>query len=201
VSAGGHLAYWEGLHDGYQRLADPVTYRRGVARLGPEHWLVLDELVGAVSHSFRLHWLLPDLPLGDGLQPGSGTGGATTPPLGLETPDGRYVVATGILSGALDWSLVRADAATPRGWWSPYYHDREPALSLAIASQGTSVRFWTLLGPAGATLTSTADGLQIGGAGWSAEVRLGNGSGPLVTAICYRNPAPDELAIATGKGE
>ena len=43
---GQRFAYFEGGHDGYRRLSDPVTHRRGIARLGDDHWLVLDSLEG-----------------------------------------------------------------------------------------------------------------------------------------------------------
>src|SRR5439155_22299784 len=43
-SAAGQLAYWEGEHNGYSRLRAPVTYVRGILQLGPESWLVLDQL-------------------------------------------------------------------------------------------------------------------------------------------------------------
>ena len=72
--------------------------------------------------------------------------------LTLHTKRGDYFVVVGG-AGELDVTLVSADAArpesaeTPRGWYAPFYSDRQPALSLAAAVTAESVQFWTLFTP------------------------------------------------------
>jgi hypothetical protein len=48
-------------HDGYARLAEPVTHRRWVASLGGGLYLIRDVVTGQGAHTLRLHWHLgPD---------------------------------------------------------------------------------------------------------------------------------------------
>lgn len=173
TSSGRQLAYWEGEHDGYERLDDPVRHRRAIVRIGIEHWLILDDVRGRAPHRFRLQWLLPDVPhqLAAGL-------------LSLETPAGPFEVRAGNLNGPADRSLVRADPDGPRGWRSAYYMQREPALSLAIEHQGTAARFWTLLGPPIMSPTMDESVIHIDAAGWIARIVLGQGAArPLAAEI------------------
>src|SRR5262249_14985559 len=44
----------DGEHDGYTRLADPVTHRRVIAFLKPDVWVVCDFLAGDQQHEFEL---------------------------------------------------------------------------------------------------------------------------------------------------
>lgn len=44
--------YVDGQHDGYQRLADPVTHRRRVLFVKPHFWLVLDEFAAEARHTY-----------------------------------------------------------------------------------------------------------------------------------------------------
>ncbi len=155
----GHLACWEGEHDGYRRLAAPALHRRTVLRLGGEHWLVADALESAGEHEYRLHWLLPDLPCeeeADGLT--------------LQTGAGPYRIAAGCLNGQAVRSLVRGDDASVRGWCSPYYSQKEPALSLALLARGQIVRFWSLFGPPPLAMAVQQDGLHVQGPGWEAQI-------------------------------
>ena len=54
---------WQGEHDGYKRLADPVNHKRTVLSLDEDRWLVVDHLNGKQTHHYALHWLLYDFPL------------------------------------------------------------------------------------------------------------------------------------------
>jgi hypothetical protein len=190
-STGGHLAYWEGEHDGYTRLADPASHRRGLLRLGPEHWLVLDDLTGRRSHEYRLHWLLVDSPF-DSMP---GPSGSST--IGLRTPVGPYEIRLGSMSGGGTASLVRADPDGPRGWRSPTYLVREPALSLSLEEHATSVRFWTLLGPPVEAVAMPGDGLLlVRGPTWEAHLTFGpSGPGPLLADVRLAGHPRDHLAI------
>ena len=138
TSAGGQLAYWEGTHDGYRRLSSPVRHRRGIVRIGEEHWLVIDAMASDQPHDYRLHWLLSDFPYDTAVDHHAVT---------LGTPKGDYRVAVACSRANGHLSLVRADEDSPRGWYAPHYADRQPALSLALDTSAAHVLFATLLGP------------------------------------------------------
>jgi asparagine synthase (glutamine-hydrolysing) len=130
--------YWEGEHDGYQRLPSAVRYRRAVLEIDSEVWLVLDQLQSQGQHTYRLHWSLADLPFV--WQPERGI-------LQLLTSAGSYYLHSGANSGPLDFSLKRGDEHSPRGWQSRYYAERLPALSMAGECQQSSSLLWTLFSP------------------------------------------------------
>lgn len=52
------FAYFSGGHDGYQRLADPVTHQRSVLRVNGDGgiWLVRDIALGGAEHDLELNW-------------------------------------------------------------------------------------------------------------------------------------------------
>lgn len=56
------FSYFSGSHNGYERLADPVTHRRCVLRVngdgGSGIWLVRDTAVGRAEHELELYWHL-----------------------------------------------------------------------------------------------------------------------------------------------
>lgn len=176
-SAAGHVAYWEGGHDGYQRLSAPVAYRRAIVRLGDEHWLVMDALRSAAKHSFRLHWLLPDSPY-HWEEPGTR--------LHLETPAGSYralVLATDAVGAT---TLSRADDRSPRGWYAPGYLVKMPALSLSVTVEADRVLFLSLLGPDEVTVAQDADGFRLKSPAWQADLHPAGSAGPLVEVITWR---------------
>jgi hypothetical protein len=191
ASAGGLLAYWEGGHDGYARLPRPAVHRRAVVRLGEEHWLVLDDLRSRGPHRYRLHWLMPDWPhAGDPRDDGNGS------VLTLQTPCGPYAVRLGVLHGQGRCSSVRAEPDGTRGWWSPYYLHREPALSLDLTQDAPSTRFWTLLGPPGCVSTATGSGLRVEHPSWRADLELGAAADePIVTRIVLSGSVNDRLEV------
>ncbi len=128
----GRTGHFEGEHDGYMRLRQPVTHRRAVAHAGDDVWVIVDDLIGQGTHEVRLHWLLADrphelLPEGRGVR------------LNLhEGPyDLRVLLAAGDTS-SLQLQVRRGDASSPLGGWqSLRYGSRTPAVSAA----------WTLRGP------------------------------------------------------
>jgi len=61
-TAGKTFSYFAGSHDGYARLADPVTHRRCVLKINGGPWLVRDVAVGQREHELELLWhICPDL--------------------------------------------------------------------------------------------------------------------------------------------
>jgi hypothetical protein len=177
------LEYWEATHDGYRRLRDPVQARRGVLRIGKDHWLVIDGLAGSSVHSYRLQWLLPDFPNAIDLERSH---------LAVTTPAGVYSMLWGALSGSIESTLLRADANSPRGWRAPYYGFKEAALSVAVVQAAKQTVFWTVFGPAplevkilGKTIRfSTGDGV--------AEVKLGARGGFKLESARWESSQPEQ---------
>jgi asparagine synthase (glutamine-hydrolysing) len=168
-SAGGSIAVFEGCHDGFSQQGLDAIHGRMILRLGPEHYLVLDRVVGQASHPCRLHWLLADYP----------TQGNASSGLILNTPHGEYVVQLGCSPRAAAVSdaavsMVRGDAAAIRGWRSPDYGKKVPAISLAFDFTAPGEVAWSLLGPAPAKAASAADELVVETADGRARLTLNN---------------------------
>jgi len=187
----GRLSYLEGRHNGFERLKHPVRYRRGIVRIGPDHWLVLDDLLSLGTHDYRLHWLLTDVPFVFDEQDGS-----IVLDLGFE----RYVIRSGGYGKDITWSLVRGDSQSPRGWVSEYYHDRRPALSLAAHVRSEKQLFYTILGPEPVAVTAMNNELRIEGEEWLSFVALNDhlgdgsrGSHPLISKVSISGSMTDEF--------
>ena len=169
------LACLEGSHDGYLRLNLGVVHRRAVAQLGPESWLVIDGLFARDKHSYRLQWLLADLP--HEFDPDKQR-------VSLTTVEGPYHICCGTISGGATSSLVRADPESARGWRAPFYNYREPALSLALTETASSTIFWTLFSPQACVIHVQETGIQIRGEEVSFDVEIsGVTEQPLILAI------------------
>ncbi len=166
------IAYWEGEHDGYQRLPMPVTYRRGILRLGEEWWMVIDTLWSNGPHHYRLHWLCPDVPY---------AWNENTATLALQTEAGAYFMQMAAIPVSGTSSLVRADPYSPRGWEFPYYAVRQPVLSVDLSVVHDAPQFFTLWGPQPAQLRHGEATLEILTDEWQATLQWereeqGNGS-------------------------
>jgi hypothetical protein len=187
-SAGGQLAFWEGAHDGYRRLRQPADHRRGILRLPEDTWLVVDRLHSLGTHRYRLHWLLPDL---------AHTWQADPTQLMLQTTAGLYHLWLGALAQAGVATLVRADERSARGWRAPYYGHREPALSLDLTVEGTSVVFWTLFSPRLCRVTETNGSLLLESDRWQAQIRLCHGQQPgLLASVSLVGATSDTLELS-----
>jgi asparagine synthase (glutamine-hydrolysing) len=123
-------------HTGYK----PIIHRRTLASVGPDEWLITDELTDQRPHNYRLHWLFADAPY---------TWDSEERRLTLHYPAGDYRVQIDVTPAALDAdiSLVRADPESIRGWRSRFYADREPALSLAVTVHAPQVKFISRFAP------------------------------------------------------
>lgn len=189
-STGEQLTYWEGEHDGYQRLEQPARHVRGILQLAEGAWLVLDRLSSQQEHDYRLHWLFQDWPY---------AWDSPTGTLALETPAGDYYARMMTLSRDWNYSLVRADEASSRGWRSQYYHDRIPALSIDLVTHGDSVLFLTLFGPEKYHFAVHGTDLQIDSEHWRATVALGTYQTPeqtLIVSARLSGSINEELKIA-----
>src|SRR5690606_32644906 len=96
-------------------------------------------------------------------------------------------------------SVVRADAASPRGWQAPCYNQRQPALSLACEAESKVACFCTLFGPGECSLTLDGEHMQVLATGWQADIRLGNvqrPETPLIQRVDFSGQCSDRLEIA-----
>ncbi len=183
----GLTAYWEGEHDGYRRLREPVLHRRAVVLLGGDHWLVLDTLTSTGRHDYRLHWLLPDLPYSANEDERMVT---------VQPPAGLYGVRLGMVAGRGNLSVQRASARSARGWTSRHYMERGPAVSVAFTTSAQTAQFWTVLGPPCGVSTPAPDLVRIEHEGMCAEVRFSSLDSPyLVSSISLAGTLEDWLEL------
>ncbi|MBA4135869.1 MAG: hypothetical protein C0518_00975 [Opitutus sp.] len=113
-------------HDGYNQLGVEWT-RRVVSE--PRRFVVEDHIIGAKARGVQWHWRLAERPW-------------------CLDEEGRQVsFSSGEKSFRIAWQadvtvtarLVRADAATAHGWWSPHYGEVEPACSLLFEAEGAGL--------------------------------------------------------------
>ena len=135
---------WEGEHNGYKRLADPVLHHRRVVALPDDHWLIMDELTATKTHHYALHWLLMDAEYE--LLDLSPSFGLSLRAFADQTPSSNILFQVTPVGGSANFSVVRADPASTRGWRSRYYGDKEPALSVMLETEQASFAFITSVG-------------------------------------------------------
>lgn len=152
-----HVSYWEGEHNGYERLPHPVHYRRAILKVGEKGWLMWDRLVSNTAHKYRLHWLLLDCPMNwDDLECR----------LCLETSSGDYYVQLGSDSDSTHFFLIRGDPDNPRGWHAPYYQFRAPTLSVTGEDNQQSINFWTFFSAAPSIMRKEGNTFRLEGQDW-----------------------------------
>ena len=127
------LGRLQGYHEGFPG----VRHERTVTVYTDERWLVEDKLISKDTHSYRLHWLLPDWDW-------DVKHSDQRVKICLNSPHGKVslIFQTKPQISHLDslLSIVRAgeivygarDFHTYEGWFSPTYGIKEPALSLVI---------------------------------------------------------------------
>jgi len=127
--------FWQGEHNGYHRLSDPVTHKRTVMMLEGDRWLVVDRLNGRQVHHYALHWLLNDFPYTQ-----------KENAIYLWSESTKYQIQMGLLEGKSTFSIVRGDPNSTRGWRSRYYGHKEPAISAMLETDQSQACFWTFFG-------------------------------------------------------
>jgi uncharacterized heparinase superfamily protein len=110
-------------HDGYRRLADPVSVRRFLVALADSAWLVVDVLEAGGTHRWEsfIH-AAPDVSVDL-----VGTRGAQ-----LSAAGQRLAVAHFGFQAA---SVVRGVEAPPQGWYAPEFGRRLPASVLILSNR------------------------------------------------------------------
>ena len=139
---------WQGEHDGYYRLPDPVYQQRTVISLGADRWLVVDRLDGKQKHHYALHWLLCDgeYKVQEASKEHPAAHGILLSSADSRAPDSNVLVLMGLLNGKSVFSIVRGDENSRRGWRSRYYGEKEPAISAMLETDQPRVCFWTFFG-------------------------------------------------------
>jgi asparagine synthase (glutamine-hydrolysing) len=132
---------WQGEHDSYM----PVSHKRTVMPLEGDRWLVIDNLNANESHNYKLHWLLNDGEYGvQELAPAR-----YEIKLNYTTSklvNSKFNIQLGLLEGSGNFSVVRADENSTRGWRSRYYGHKEPAVSVMLETNQKNVTYWTFFG-------------------------------------------------------
>ena len=123
--------FWQGEHDGYK----PVIHKRTVMVLEEDRWLVVDNLIANEPHHYALHWLLCDVPHEQ-----------EDNSIMLSLDEMKYKVQVGLAKGKGNFSAVRADPNSTRGWRSKYYAHKEPAISVMLEANQSQATFWTFFG-------------------------------------------------------
>ncbi|WKZ47362.1 MAG: alginate lyase family protein [Anaerolineales bacterium] len=129
---------WQGEHDGYK----PVSHMRTVMALEEDRWLVIDKLEAKESHRYALQWLLAD----SGVQELAPALGLLLKPSDGKPSDSRVKIQMGLLEGDGNFSIVRADSNSTRGWRSKYYGHKEPAISVMLEANQPQITFWSFFG-------------------------------------------------------
>ncbi len=129
---------WQGEHDGYK----PVSHKRTVMSLDGDRWLVVDHLNASDSHHYALHWLLADF----GIQKLASGYGVLLSHMDSKLSDSKFKIQLSLIQGNGNFSIVRADPTSTRGWRSRYYGHKEPAISVMLEADLPQVTFWSFFG-------------------------------------------------------
>jgi heparinase II/III-like protein len=148
---------WQGEHDGYK----PVTHKRTVIALNSDRWLVMDDIQDTRSHHYALHWLLNDFPYEQ-----------RENFILLSIDSMKYKIQVGLVEGKSDFSIVRGDLNSPRGWRSRYYAEKEPAISAMLETDQSRACFWTFFGFESDKVELAGNNLEIGFDGAKVSINL-----------------------------
>ncbi len=137
---------WQGEHDGYK----PLAHKRTVMMLDGDRWLIVDHLFASKPHHYALHWLLGDCPFEQ-----------KENSVLLSLNGMKCKVQTGLTEGNGNFSIIRADPNSTRGWRSRYYGHKEPAISMMLEVNQPQVTFWTFFGVEGDSVELMGDILRV----------------------------------------
>lgn len=139
----------DGSHDGYRRLARPITHRRQIFFVKPEYWVVVDTLTGQGDHCFDLYFhFMP------GTEVELDRSGRVAQVLKHEAAESALTIAA-LASGPTQAQVIIGETNPIQGWVSFYSGEKVPAPVLRFRLEGAApVKFCTVLYPH-----------QIGGAG------------------------------------
>jgi asparagine synthase (glutamine-hydrolysing) len=159
---------WQGEHDGYTHLPDPVTHKRTVLMLDDDRWLVVDHLNGKQLHHYALHWLFCDGEFG--VQRLAGAHKVLLKYSDSELSESRVNIQMGLVEGSGNFSVVRADPQNTCGWRSKYYGQKEPAISTMLETDQSQAVFWTFFGFEDDVIEAKGNTLHITAEHWRREI-------------------------------
>jgi len=132
------LDFADAEHEGYRRLADPVTHRRRVLFVKPRYWVVVDDLEGAAEHQLELRFQFAPMSVTVDSALGARAAG----------PGGHGLLIRPFASVPLKAEVIEGELAPIRGWASPNYGLRQPAPVLIYTTvTHLPLRIVTLLFP------------------------------------------------------
>jgi hypothetical protein len=139
--------YFAATHDGYARLADPVTHERAVLFLKDDYWLIRDRVRAAGPHRYELNFqLAPGVAADAEEDDGAAALDATVDSGGVlrATVDGAPALTVCAFTDGGAWRVAE-------GWVSRCYGARThaPACRYEVAAEGAQ-EFVTCLLPAAA---------------------------------------------------
>ncbi len=122
-SAGGHF---EAEHFGYRKRFG-VTHRRRVEYALPDHWMVVDQILGDVSVNAAVTWHIPDVPY---------DWNEETLTLMFEVGSGHVQLSFVVEDGTIDSTIIHRAFESDKsasGWESLYYGEKQPRPAIQIA--------------------------------------------------------------------
>ncbi len=135
----GHLAATAAISSFSRSAHVEVERRRVIIQVLDDNWLVLDQVDTKQPDDAILHWLLCDSKYDLDVEERR---------LSLELTPGKYHLRWGVLNGQLgNCALIRGDKDSPRGWSSPAYWSKVPALSLSQNAYGNRVLYYSWFSP------------------------------------------------------
>ncbi len=151
------LKYWQGQHDGYTRLKDPIVHKRTVLLIGDQNWIVIDHVSGLAEHEFRLNWLLDK----NFEQPNIAEN-----ILQFHDQSQSLSAQFGLLGDFTPIDILSADETSTRGWFSRHYGHKEPAKSVQLTRRSNQAVFWSFFGTGDHKFTDAEKSLSIQMSDW-----------------------------------
>ncbi|MCC6454711.1 MAG: alginate lyase family protein [Caldilineaceae bacterium] len=136
-------------HDGYERLAAPITHQRQIFFVKPHYWIVIDQLSGAGEHAFDLYFhLMPGLVVHH--DPASGAAH-------VENEQGARLQVLPVDDTLSSLELITGATEPVQGWVSRYSGEKSPAPVLRYHRQTAAPTcFCTLLYPESAAAAQSS---------------------------------------------
>jgi uncharacterized heparinase superfamily protein len=135
-----HFDFMDGVHDGYERLAEPISHRRQIFFAKPEYWVVVDLLTGRGSHCFDLYFhLMPDADYQ--FEPASKV-------VHIRNNAASGLIIAPLTLPELQAEIVAGETEPIQGWVSCFSGEKQPAPTLRYRQEKTApARFCTVLYP------------------------------------------------------
>jgi len=131
--------YVDGCHEGYRRLADPVTHRRRIIFVKPHFWLVVDDLTAAEGHVYDQYFHFAE---------GAELSRSHSFSFLAKYPNGAGVLVKPLAAGDLEVQTYFGSTDPIQGWVSYDYAVKVPVHTVQYTRTTTGgARFVALLAP------------------------------------------------------